>query len=73
MKNKTIFIADHIGQFSKSVLNYLNTCGFKVVSVKNKATAFHIYRSVQPSIVLIHEEFPEIDLSRIIKMGETAI
>jgi len=68
MKNKTIFIADHLGQFSKSVSNYLYICGFEVIIVDNKADAFHKFRNVQPDLVIIHEFFFESNLSRVIKI-----
>ena len=71
MINKIIFIADHTGQFSKSVLSYLNHNGFTVVAVNNKATAFRKFRQIQPNVVLIHEKFPDIELHRIIKIIQT--
>ena len=65
---RSIFIADHTGQFYTHHVNYLNTCGFNVVTANNKESAFRKYHKAQPGIVLIHEEFPQIDLQRIIKL-----
>ena len=67
-KHKAIFIADHTGQFCSLHVNYLNTCGFNVITANNKASAFRKFRKAQPNIVLIHEEFPEIDLRRITQL-----
>lgn len=69
--HKSIFIADHTGQFCTLHVNYLNSCGFDVVTANNKASAFRKFRIAQPGIVLIHEKFPNIDLHRIIKLIRT--
>ena len=68
---RSIFIADHTGQFCSLHVNYLNTCGFNVITANNKASAFRKFRKAQPNIILIHEMFPEVDLHRIIKVLQT--
>ncbi|MCL1973417.1 MAG: response regulator, partial [Bacteroidetes bacterium] len=66
--NKTVLIIDHTKRFTTSVAEHLHNRGYNVLSAQNRATAFRLYRKVRPNIVLIHEEFPNIDLVRIINI-----
>ena len=71
MINKTILLIDPERKFAVFVAEHLQNYGYKVVIAATETTAFRLlYSQVQPDILLIRKDFPNVGLLRAIRLTQ---
>ena len=60
--NNTLLLINHDKRFTAFTTMYLHNRGYRLLTPDNRETMLQLYRTAQPDIVLVHENYPDLDV-----------